>query len=66
MASVGALESAFLTYQKLKPGGLDLLCGASGGCADVLSGPYSEVLVRETFASELHFVYSMSVVCSIP
>lgn len=44
MASVGALESAFLTYQKLKPGGLDLLCGASGGCADVLSGPYSEVL----------------------
>lgn len=46
MASMGALESAYLTYQKLRPGGLDLLCGASGGCADVLSGPYSDVLVR--------------------
>lgn len=46
LASVGVLESAFLTYQKMRPAGLDLLCGASGGCADVLSGPYSSVLVR--------------------
>ena len=45
MASLGALESAFLTYQKLNPAGLDLLCGASGGCLDVLNGPYSNVLV---------------------
>lgn len=45
MASIGTLESAFLTYQKLRPGGLDLLCGASGGCADVLAGPYSSVFV---------------------
>lgn len=44
LASAGALESAFLTYQKLRPGGLDLLCGASGGCADVLAGPYSYFL----------------------
>ncbi|CAM9125480.1 unnamed protein product [Ascophyllum nodosum] len=44
MATAGALESAFLTYQKIKPGGLDLLCGVSGGCADVLSGPYSNFL----------------------
>lgn len=55
IAGVGALETVFLTYQKLKPGGLDLLCGASGGCVDVLNGPYSEVLVRDTFASELQF-----------
>lgn len=47
MASIGALESAYLTYQKLNPAGLDLLCGASGGCLDVLNGPYSNVLVRE-------------------
>lgn len=45
MGSIGALESAFLTYQKLNPAGLDLLCGASGGCLDVLNGPYSNVLV---------------------
>lgn len=45
MAGIGALESAFLTYQKLNPAGLDLLCGASGGCLDVLNGPYSNVLV---------------------
>ncbi|CAM9304425.1 unnamed protein product [Ectocarpus fasciculatus] len=44
MASVGALESAYLTYQKIHPAGLDLLCGASGGCLDVLNGPYSNVL----------------------
>eukprot|EP00903_Cladosiphon_okamuranus_P006853 g6675.t1 len=44
MASIGALESAYLTYQKLNPAGLDLLCGASGGCLDVLNGPYSSVL----------------------
>lgn len=46
LASVGALESAYLTYQKIHPAGLDLLCGASGGCLDVLNGPYSNVLVR--------------------
>ncbi|CAN0350234.1 unnamed protein product [Ectocarpus sp. 12 AP-2014] len=44
LASVGALESAYLTYQKIHPAGLDLLCGASGGCLDVLNGPYSNVL----------------------
>lgn len=44
MATIGALESAFLTYQKLNPAGMDLLCGASGGCLDVLNGPYSNVL----------------------
>ncbi|CAN0337749.1 unnamed protein product, partial [Hapterophycus canaliculatus] len=44
MASIGALESAYLTYQKINPAGLDLLCGASGGCLDVLNGPYASVL----------------------
>lgn len=46
MATIGALESAYLTYQKINPAGLDLLCGASGGCLDVLNGPYASVLVR--------------------
>ena len=44
MAAAGTVESAFLTYQILKPGGLDRLCGASGGCADMLRGPYANVL----------------------
>lgn len=63
MAGIGALETAFLTYQKLNPAGLDLLCGASGGCLDVLNGPYSNVLVSEGLWEEL-FIPRVAVCCS--
>jgi uncharacterized membrane protein len=43
MALAGTVESAFLSYHKVFGGsqGIASLCGASGGCQDVLSGPYS-------------------------
>ncbi|CAM9388872.1 unnamed protein product [Choristocarpus tenellus] len=44
IATLGALESLFLTYQKMRPGGIGLLCGVNGGCTDVLTGPYSQIL----------------------
>lgn len=56
LACAGALESAYLTYQKYRPAGLDRLCGASGGCTDVLTGPYSEVLVSTNSCCKMDHV----------
>jgi hypothetical protein len=43
MALVGVAESAFLSYNKLfrGPDAMAAICGVSGGCGDVLTGPYS-------------------------
>jgi hypothetical protein len=43
MALVGTAESAFLSYNKLfrGPDAMAAICGVSGGCGDVLTGPYS-------------------------
>jgi uncharacterized membrane protein len=43
MAVVGTAESAFLSYNKLfrGPDAMAAICGVSGGCGDVLTGPYS-------------------------
>lgn len=48
IASLGALETGFLSYNKLNGGTVDgsLLCqspGSSSSCQDVLSGPYSMI-----------------------
>jgi uncharacterized membrane protein len=47
IAVLGALETGYLSYQKLMGGGVEgtLLCkgGAGSSCGDVLSGPYSMV-----------------------
>jgi uncharacterized membrane protein len=40
-ASFGALETAYLTYNKLN--GYGTLCGIDGSCGDVLNGPYATV-----------------------
>lgn len=40
-ASLGALETAYLTYNKLN--GYGTLCGIDGSCSDVLNGPYATV-----------------------
>lgn len=42
MASLGALETAYLTYSKLT-GSTQALCGPDGGCNSVLSGPYASI-----------------------
>jgi uncharacterized membrane protein len=43
MALLGTAESAFLSYNKLfrGPNAMAAICGVSGGCGDVLTGPYS-------------------------
>lgn len=42
VASLGAIETAYLTFSKLTGGGnVDQFCGVSGDCGSVLSGPYS-------------------------
>jgi uncharacterized membrane protein len=42
VASLGAIETAYLTISKLTGGGnLEQFCGVSGDCGSVLSGPYS-------------------------
>jgi uncharacterized membrane protein len=42
VASLGAIETAYLTFSKLTGGGnLEQFCGVSGDCGSVLSGPYS-------------------------
>jgi uncharacterized membrane protein len=42
LASLGAIETAYLTFSKLTGGGnLEQFCGVSGDCGSVLSGPYS-------------------------
>jgi uncharacterized membrane protein len=42
VASLGAIETAYLTFSKLTGGGnLEQFCGISGDCGSVLSGPYS-------------------------
>ena len=48
IASLGALETSYLTYTKLSgasPSALQLLCSGTGpgGCSSVLNGPYSVV-----------------------
>lgn len=47
IAALGALETGYLSYQKLTAGGVEgtLLCqgGAESSCGDVLSGPYSMI-----------------------
>ena len=45
LAAVGAAETGFLSWDKLGGGGgVETLCAATGGgCADVLSGPWSSV-----------------------
>jgi uncharacterized membrane protein len=42
MASLGALETAYLTYTKFT-GSSPALCGADGGCISVLAGPYAVI-----------------------
>jgi uncharacterized membrane protein/glutaredoxin len=43
-ATCGAVETGFLTANKLwNVGALDGVCGAGGGCSDVLSGPWSSI-----------------------
>ncbi|CAM9442476.1 unnamed protein product [Chrysoparadoxa australica] len=45
LAIAGAAESSFLTYTKLfRPGAMSTLCGPSGSCGDVLTGPFSSFL----------------------
>lgn len=46
IAMAGALETAFLTYEKLS-GGISNLCGTDGNCNAVLTGPYSHVPFTE-------------------
>jgi len=42
VASLGALETAYLTFDKLTGGGnVEQFCSVSGACGSVLSGPYS-------------------------
>ena len=45
-ASLGALETAYLTFTKLSSDGtatMGALCGTNGDCGSVLSGPYSNI-----------------------
>lgn len=42
MASIGILETSYLTYTKLATG-ISALCGTDGSCSSVLSGPYSVI-----------------------
>jgi uncharacterized membrane protein len=42
VATLGVLETAFLTYSKLSGPSLDI-CGTAGDCASVLNGPYSVI-----------------------
>jgi uncharacterized membrane protein len=46
VATLGALETAYLTYNKLT-GQVSTLCGIDGSCNDVLNGPYSYVPFTE-------------------
>jgi uncharacterized membrane protein len=43
IATAGALETAYLSYNKLVLGESSPLCGVNGSCDSVLSGPYSIV-----------------------
>jgi uncharacterized membrane protein len=43
LATAGALETAYLSYNKLVLGGSSPLCGANGSCDSVLTGPYSNI-----------------------
>jgi uncharacterized membrane protein len=45
VASLGVIETAYLTFSKLTGGGgnLEQFCGVSGDCGSVLSGPYSVI-----------------------
>lgn len=45
VASLGAIETAYLTFSKLTGGGggMEQFCGVSGDCGSVLSGPYAVV-----------------------
>ena len=42
LATLGVLETSFLTYTKLANPSLDI-CGTAGDCASVLNGPYSTI-----------------------
>lgn len=50
VSSVGAAETAFLAYDKLWGNGVaaSTICGADGGCGNVLDGPYSVLNVAGT------------------
>jgi uncharacterized membrane protein len=43
IATAGALETAYLSYNKLILGESSPLCGVNGNCDSVLTGPYSNI-----------------------
>jgi uncharacterized membrane protein len=58
IASLGSLETAYLTLSKLS--GSELLCSTDGHCTDVLNGPYASIPGTEIPLAALGLVaYSM-------
>ena len=55
MASLGALETAYLTYAKLN-GGVEALCGPDGGCNSVLTSSYASIPFTDIPLASLGFL----------
>ena len=63
VATLGALETGFLTFQKLSGVDMDTLslCGVDGACGDVLQGPYSNLPFTNVPLSLLGFLAYLTV-----
>ena len=55
VATLGAIETGYLTYTKLF-GDVTVLCGVDGSCNDVLNGPYSYVPFTQFPLSAMGFL----------
>ena len=68
LATLGAAETGFLSWDKLGGGGgVETLCAATGGgCADVLSGPWSSVAGVPLALVGLLAYSSMAVLAAAP
>jgi len=65
VAMAGAVETGYLTYQKMS-GGIDSLCGVDGQCQSVLQGSYSNLPYTDIPLSLLGFLaYTAVVVLAI-
>jgi uncharacterized membrane protein len=60
IATLGVLETSYLTFTKLQ-GGDTAFCGVDGGCSDILNGPYSYVPFTEIPLSAMGLLAYLSV-----
>jgi uncharacterized membrane protein len=66
IASVGAAETAFLTYSKISSTSLGSFCSSAESCSNVLNGPYSTVPFFNVPLSAVAFLgYALIAILSV-